>query len=63
MQIHGKVIYDFPFGDSVIEQHFCDFFLRDDSHEFIIEIADYPLEVVFDLLESKVVSVKERNQC
>lgn len=50
MQIHGKVIYDFPFGDSVIEQHFCDFFLRDDSHEFIIEIADYPLEVVFDLL-------------
>lgn len=50
MQVHGKVILGFPFGDSKIEQHFCDFYVIEGSHEFVIEIDDYPTEEACDLV-------------
>lgn len=53
MQVHGKIILGFPFGDKEIEQHYCDFYLREDSHDFIIEIDNYPIEKACELLCSK----------
>lgn len=50
MQIHGKIILGFPIGDSEIEQYSCDFYLREDSHNFIIEVEDYPIEKAYDLV-------------
>ena len=44
MQIHGKIIIGFPVGDNEIEQYSCDFYLREDSHDFIMEVEDYPIE-------------------
>ena len=52
MQIHGKIILGFPVGDGEIEQYACDFYLREDSHDFIMEVEDYPIEKAFDLLFS-----------
>ena len=50
MQVHGKVILGFPFGDSEIEQHFCDFYVIEGSHDFVIEVDDYPIEKACDLV-------------
>lgn len=50
MQVHGKVILRFPFGDSEIEQYFCDFYVIEGSHDFVIEIDDYPIEKACDLV-------------
>ena len=50
MQVHGKIILGFPFGDKEIKQHCCDFYLSDDSHNFIIDIDEYPIEKAFELL-------------
>lgn len=52
MQIHGKIILGFPVGYSEIEQYSCDFYLREDSHDFIMEVEDFPIEKAFDLLFS-----------
>ena len=50
MQVHGKIILGFPFGDKEIKQHCCDFYFSDDSHNFIIDIDEYPIEKAFELL-------------
>lgn len=50
MQIHGKKILGFPYGDVEIVQQLCDFYIVEGSHEFIIEINDYPIEKALDLL-------------
>lgn len=52
MQIHGKRILGFPVGNSEIEQYSCDFYLREDSHDFIMEVKAYPIEKACDLLFS-----------
>lgn len=50
MQIHGKKILGFPYGDVEIEQQLCDFYIVGGSHDFIIETNDYPIEKALDLL-------------
>ncbi len=50
MQVHGNVILGFPLGDSEIEQHFCDFYVIEGSHDFIIEVDDYPIKKDCDLV-------------
>lgn len=50
MQIHGKIILGFPYGDVKIVQQLCDFYIVDGSHEFVIEIDEYPIEKALDLL-------------
>ena len=52
MQIHGKTILEFLVGDNEIGQYSCDFYLREDSHDFIMEVEDYPIEKACDLLFS-----------
>ena len=49
MQIHGKMILGFPVGDDEIEKYSCSFNLSEDSHDFIMEVADYPVEKACDL--------------
>ena len=50
MRIHGRKILGFPCGDVEVEQQICDFYIEEDSHEFVIEVDDYPIEKAFDLL-------------
>ena len=52
MQIHGKTILGFPVGNNEIEQYSCDFCLIEDSHDFIMEVEEYPIEKACDLLFS-----------
>ena len=44
MRIHGRKILGFPCGDVEVEQQICDFYIEEDSHEFVIEVDDYPIE-------------------
>lgn len=43
MRIHGRKILGFPCGDVEVEQQICDFYIEEDSHEFVIEVDDYPI--------------------
>ena len=40
MRIHGRKILGFPCGDVEVEQQICDFYIEEDSHEFVIEVED-----------------------
>ena len=50
MQIHGKKILGFPYGDVTIAQQLCDFYIVDSNHEFVIEIDEYPIENALELI-------------
>lgn len=63
MQVYGNKILGFPWGDSEIEQIFCDFYIREDSHEFTIEVDNYPIETACDLVFSNESIHKEYLFC
>lgn len=59
MQIHGKEILNFPYGDRTIERQYCDFDIDEDSHEFIIQVENTSMEEDFEFLFSNQIVHKE----
>lgn len=59
MQIHGKEILNFPYGDRIIGRQHCDFDIDEKSHEFLIQVENVTMEEDFEFLFSNQIVHKE----
>ena len=59
MQIHGKEILNFPYGDRIIGRQHSDFDIDEKSHEFLIQVENVTMEEDFEFLFSNQIVHKE----